>query len=664
MKRIKSLLYRVLLTVAVLAAQSCVNDFDDDCNRPLLSGEVKVRFSMTFDRTGDATSRAGVWNPNEPCPGSEFDRTVNLDSKFINIILIDPITGEIIHVNLDSGYQFNPVTGGYDMEGTFNLDGRRWTAGKYRVMILANYWNKNSTPEIKACANLRQLQPALDELYVDWYDKVGKWNSKNVPNIPMWGVGETNLHLDGKHDENLGSIAMLRAIAKVKIALDPKIKEQGYTLASVTVNKYNQKANCLPAGWLTATQTRDPLVANDAPFNPRSSSASGLTITAPGDFEESTEDGSIVFYLPEYKVSDSDTEHVKLSVTVNDKNGVPITFPDAMEIDNSVTGGAYTQSVYNVVRNHFYLFNIDGVNLGEFSYRAQCWNYVPSEIGWNPVSFTFTATDPEATDCYVTSPNYPKNKNTIESGTAYADYKFTLTSPKGAVWRAFLVQKDKKGNEVYYSGDKLISDDEIYPGLTLDNAANTPTGFFFGTGNDDGNNKKAVTTGIARDEEYIIKVGTRLNSVNFSGSKPEMMVTGQDENGNDIFDTSIMKNNDNARYWKEKGEVPTCYLVIKIALDGKKFSDELKINRPLSELTSSEKKKAQENYREYQFAGTPTRVEIRQLFPIKKKEDSASKLIIGINSSDEVYKTHTWWSYPMGHKNAPAGTETNTETNP
>lgn len=657
----------MLLTVAVLAAQSCVNDFDPDCNRSLLSGEVKVRFSMTFDgsevfaRSSRAESDAGVWNPNAPlCPGSEFDRSVNLDPKFINIILIDPVTGEIIHVDLNSGYQFDASQRRYDVEGTFNLDGRRWTTGTYRAMILANYWNKNSTPEIKACANLRQLQPVLDNLYVDWYNSSG-WNSKNVPNIPMWGVGETRLHLDGEQDEDLGSIDMLRAIAKVKITLDPTIKEKGYTLASVTVNKYNKKANCLPAGWLTATKTSDPSVANDAPFNPRSSSASELTITAPGDFEESANDGSIVFYLPEIEASGSD--RIKLSVTVNDKNGVPVTFPDAMEIDNSiVAGGAYTKSVYNVVRNHFYLFNIDGVNLGEFSYRAQCWNYVPSEIGWNPVSFTFTATDPEATDCYVTSPNYPKNKNTIESGTAYADYKFTLTSPKGAVWRAFLVQKDIKGNEVYYSGDKFISDNEIYPGLTLDNAANTPTGFFFGTGNDDENNKKAVTTGIARDEEYIIKVGTRLNSINFSGSKPEMMVTGQDENGNDIFDTSLMKNNPNANYWKEKGEVPTCYLVIKIALDGKKFSEELKINRPLSELTSSEKKKAQENYREYQFAGTPTRVEIRQLFPIKKKEDSASKLIIGINSSDEVYKTHTWWSYPMGHKNAPANTET--ETNP
>lgn len=647
MKRIKSLLYRVLLTVAVLAAQSCVNDFDDDCNRPLLSGEVKVRFSMTFDRTGESgarSSRAGVWNPDAPLHcGSEFDRTVNLDSKFINIILIDPVTGEIIHVNLDSGYQFNPVTGGYDMEGTFNLDGRTWTAGKYRVMILANYWNKNSTPEIKACANLRQLQPVLDELYVDWYDKVGKWNSKNVPNIPMWGVGETRLHLDGKHDENLGSIDMLRAIAKVKITLDSKIKEKGYTLASVTVNNYNRKANCLPAGWLTATQTRDPSVANDAPLNPHTPSESRLTITAPGDFEESAEDGSIVFYLPEYKVSGS--ERIKFSVTVNDKNGVPITFPDAMEIDNSViTGGAYTQSVYNVVRNHFYLFNIDGVNLGEFSYRAQCWNYVPSEIGWNPVSFTFTAKDTESTHGFITFPSYSSSDkeedDLIKNETSFADYTFTLKEPKGAVWQAFLVQD---GIEYPAGGNFILNGGK----------ADTPTGFFFGVGNDDKNNQKAVSTGIARDKAYMIKVGTRLRSTDFNENKNPIY-----EEGTPTYaygSLSVMQLNDAAVAWKEKGEVPVCYLIIKIALDGKKFSECLEIN-------PADKKGT---FAPYKFAGDASRIEIRQLFPFyssKKTGNDYSKLNIGINSSEEAYKTHTWWSYPMGHKNAPANTET--ETNP
>lgn len=635
MKRIKSLLYRVLLTVAVLVAQSCVNDFDPDCNRSLLSGEVKVRFSMTFDHSEvfARSSRAGVWNPDAPLHcGSEFDRSVNLDPKFINIILIDPVTGEIIHVDLNSGYQFDASQRRYDVEGTFNLDGRRWTAGTYRVMILANYWNKNSTPEIKACANLRQLQPVLDNLYVDWYSEDKSWNKSNVPNIPMWGVGETRLHLDGEQDEDLGSIDMLRAIAKVKITLDPTIKEKGYTLASVTVNKYNKKANCLPAGWLTATKTSDPSVANDAPFNPRSSSASELTITAPGDFEESANDGSIVFYLPEIEASGSD--RIKLSVTVNDKNGVPVTFPDAMEIDNSiVAGGAYTKSVYNVVRNHFYLFNIDGVNLGEFSYRAQCWNYVPSEIGWNPVSFTFTAKkdDSEAKNGFITYPTYPDNDGgLIENSTSFADYTFTLKEPKGAVWQAFLVQD---GIEYPAGGNFTLNGGK----------ADTPSGFFFAPGNEDGSNQKSVSTGIARNEPYYIKVGTRLRTTDFDGNKPHY------EDGS----TSIIQLNDSAIVWKNKGEVPVCYLIIKIALDGKKFSECLEIN-------PADKKGT---FAPYKFAGDVSRIEIRQLFPFySNKNKNDNELSIGINSTKEDYKTHTWWSYPMGHKNAPANTET--ETNP
>ena len=90
------------------------------------------------------------------------------------------------------------------------------------------------------------------------------------------------------------------------------------TVASVSythlVNKYNKEANCLPAGWLTATKTSDPSVANDAPFNPRSSSESELTINAPGDFEESANDGSIVFYLPEIEASGSDLSLIHILI--------------------------------------------------------------------------------------------------------------------------------------------------------------------------------------------------------------------------------------------------------------------------------------------------------------------------------------------------------------
>lgn len=639
------------MTVALIMtamAQSCVNDFDDDCNKTTRPGEVKLRFTIQLDNMSETFSRAGdgVWNPSDPTEaGSKFDNKILMNSndiRWLHVILIKD-NGDLLHLNIDSGYQFNPTIKGYEMMGTIDVsaDPDKWEPGEYRIMVLANFRERianTGDTHFNTYTTLADLKSAIDKFSVDWFNASSDWESKgfrnanNVPAIPMWGMTTATLKLDGNVVDNF-SVQMLRSVAKVKIELTDRLKDAGYKITDCTVDNLYRKSYGLPAGWDTATKTVDAAQSSyDAAFHPNSSTRyTSLTVTAPGASGEYDDDETLVFYLPEWDAT-ATKDLTSVTMKINVTNDIGETESCLVDIDNSWLGtGNYANDTHNVNRNHLYKFTIDkDITEGVLSYKLECWNLVESAIGWDPTGrYEFYSTDTEGKYGYVSFPSYPssKSKDAIENTTSFADYTFTLTGPTGAVWKAFLVE----------DGVEYTAEDRFTVG---GGAANTPNGFFFGVGNDDGNNNKAVSTGIARSAAYNVKVGTRLRTVDFdvSSNYPTML--------ND----TIMQLNAAAQEWKDRGEVPTCYLVIKVAIDGKNFSDVLKINpKEKGEFTTDLK-----------FAGTETHIEIRNLFHVyqsKAKGSDNSKLVKGIHNTDPIFKEYTWWDYPMGHKDAPAETE-------
>lgn len=642
----------MIAAVMGMAFQSCVNDFDDDCNKPSRPGEVKVSFTLRLGDMGASLSRAGegVWNPSGPSEaGSTFDNFMKMNedsTRWLHVVFIKE-NGDLLHLNIDKGYQFNPTLKGYEMIGTLDLsaDPDNWEPGEYRVMVLANFRERLKHSEmskdvhVNTFKTLAALKTEIEKKQsVDWYNKSSDWNNKgyrnagNVPAIPMWGMTTTTLKLDGNTVDNF-SVQLLRSVAKVKIELTPRLKEAGYKLVECSVDALNYKANPLPKGWNEAKNTVDiSRSAYDAALNPNSGgTAKNLPVPLPGFLTEYDDEETIVFYLPEWNSSGS-SDSVTINLKVKDDLGMTQTC--SMGIDNYVLGQANYTSRYSVNRNHLYKFTVDKeITEGELSYKLECWNLVESTIGWNPVNFTFTSGDSEAEYGAIAFPSYPsdKNKNQIANTTSYADYTFTLQSPVGAVWKAFLVE-----DGVEYSADSTFS---VGTG-----AANTPSGFFFGVGNDDESNNKAASTGIARQKAYNIKVGTRLKAVEHDGTTP---------NAGTVAPDTLLILNDDALAWKKRREVPTCYLIIKVALDGKNFSETLAINPEISNTGG--------DFYPYKFAGDACRIQIRQLFPFYKSKSSSDegRLIKGINNTESAYRINTWWDYPMGYKNG-----VNTETNP
>lgn len=638
----------------VVCLQACVNDFGDCPDST--PGIVKLRFNLNLGALGHITRADGIWNPSgETDFGSSFDNAIMVNDdniKWLHVMIINS-DGDLLHLNLNEGFQLNPNEGGYDMTATLDFSDpevrAKWQPGEYRVMVLANFRNRKADTQFSSYSNIDELYNEINDHNVDWFNKNGDditRNNSTIPCIPMWGMTKAWFNFDGVSMQTF-SIDLLRAVAKVKLLLTPKLQDAGYRIVDCKVDNLYRKIYGLPEGWKDAERTSDMSQSNyDAAFHANTGTryTNMVVKESTNPPSENDGDGSLVFYLPEWDATKTkNLTSVTIEAQVADDLGN--IEKCSLTISNESLGrDNYQNDIHNVNRNHLYQFTLDkDISEGELSYKLECWNLQESAIGWNPPSWLFTDNDSEAEWGYVSLPSYSsdKNKILIENTTAFADYEFTLTGPEGAVWKAFLVED---GIE-YSAEDKFVSDP-----ANLDikySNANTPHGFFFGVGNDDKNNQKAASTGIARKEKYNIKVGTRLQTTDFSDKTPETLM-----NEDDTSDDSILKLNYAGNYWKEKGEVPTCYLIIKIALDGKNFSDPIPIN-PLKDDPAQKSRTA--HFKTYRYAGDATRIEIRQLPPFYtyKTNHDNGKFVIGKNNEGNDYSEHTWWDYPMGHKDAP-----------
>lgn len=680
----------ICLLLIALLAQSCVNDYDACEDDRLLTGEVNVRFTLKMDAPPGG-SRSGVWNPNGTGDsGSSFDRAIHdaNGNQWLYVIVINDATGAIAPITIktnDGGnnYMYNSEHGGYDIDATIDFGDNKgdWTAGEYRIMAFVNLRLRETDSGEKKVLDARtmsDLKSAIGNRPIDWYNNLGDHEKKgirntgNFPNIPMWGVTTTRLFLDGINTETF-TIDLLRSLAKVKLELNDKLKDAGFRLVSAEVSKWNKKSNCLPANWDVSTGTSDKSVKYDAAFNVNRSKYEKLVVDAPGVSGEYDDDESLVFYLPEWDAKNDGA--VTLTVTLQDATGglvgpfsTDVSGKDITITNEPLGSSRYGNNINNVNRNHVYNFEFDyDVEFGTLSYKLNCWDYSASGIGWNPTSYSFFSDDLEGKAGFLTFPAYPSDnkKDEIENNSSFADYEFALTEPEGAVWKAFLVQEDINGVERCYSvddvirtgnGESTVDSLKPYEGLVFSNTANTPTGFFFQIGNEDyAPNQKAVTTGIARPEPYRIKVGTRLSTTDYADGNPIL------EDGSPVYEKgnkATMALNSNGEYWKTKNDVPKCYLVIKVALDGKHFSEELKINPA-----------GTGDYEPYTFAGSETRIELRQLCPfyVSKETHNNDRLSRGNTpKNDSDYLKYCWWGLPESHKDyvapEPDGPETDKET--
>lgn len=560
------------------------------------SGDTQVSFVLSLSNAGIPTR--ATWGDNYTSEeGNGYENRIDPDD--VQVMLFNASGAHVATVEILSYYPLNDGSADYRFIGSVTAEDGTLTAGQsYKLMVFANCETITDTSNLGALSFNYNAQNVINESQL----------------IPMWGVITKTLTLEKGKQEDLGTIDLLRAMAKIEINLADAISGT-HTINVATLSKYNNQGYCLPKNYAAVMNTKEleqETGNNKDTFNPYEETQVSLNLA----FSYSNDKKTAWLYIPEYN---NDTNAATISITLSDGTTGTLEFRDYAD-------GAATGNTHNIVRNHIYRYTVN-VETGKLTvqYKALPWNLVETSIGWMPQPADYAPAtskdypfnggdkwkeflagnnyillptrtfkdyptmqnlfhylyktpdegDDEAKFCFVCRPGYVDNTehDKLKDGSGGARYFFLLTGPKGATWEAHLTNTE----DFAFSTTK---EDNVF-------TYNTEYG-------NDGSIYKA-THGIARQKPYVIQIIAK----------------------NDY--TKDMKFGDESltdwgkKKWYGQQVVDTEFYITVRLTDGTEY--ELTINPSYSQITDGDLKSDNKfMYKDRRrYAGTDTRIWIRQL---------------------------------------------------
>lgn len=414
---------------------------DDATCITLEEGSHKVTFTLAVEDASSGTRAAWSEGYQEDV-GTSYDNRIALNG--LQVLFYDSnnrYVGEVenlMHIAVSqSEYKFSG-----------DITGLPFVVGeKYKVMVLAN------SPEYKQ--DLGSLNFSIENiLYPNGY-------------LPMWGVATMtpqNVEL-----QDIGTINLLRSVAKVEVVLSAEMIERGYTLDAASMRHYNTNGYCVPNGWNGVESTLQ--LDQDNCMNAYHSHVDNSIL-----FVEGVNQKSRWLYVPEFNVLHTAINRPLISVTLGDGTLVPLSFNDAISFGDYNNGVMVPGTEYNIVRNHIYRFTISGISAGiEVEYEVLPWNdggtWERGEFAYptyhNPV-MPEIPTDSESSINITSHPVMAYNNSNPEDG-AFSVW-FKMESPSGQKWLPIVNKAATDYNiVVYQDGTKVYdnSDEIMYPATNL-----------------------------------------------------------------------------------------------------------------------------------------------------------------------------------------------------
>lgn len=298
---------------------SCSQEEDDPTQE---SRKAQVVFTLALD--GQSSGSRGTWEEYSPSDiGEGIDNRINPDQFHVQIIAGGKTYTVSNILTLSKGDNVYEFIGEVSVEAS---------ATNAKIMVYANMDSPTT--------------PTFGTSYTST-------NPYGVQYIPMWGVQTVSLSLTpGTRTTLTEPIYLLRAMAKVEINLTA----EGYTLEGVTLNRYNPTGYNLPAGAADVENTKKLHYDNEnlLSFNPS-------TTTSGEDLNFNVNNNHLVFYLPEVANSADENE---LVMTLSLKKGTETITLQApyLYFRQYTDGKAEGATPFDVVRNHWYKYNITAIN--------------------------------------------------------------------------------------------------------------------------------------------------------------------------------------------------------------------------------------------------------------------------------------------------------------
>ena len=322
--------YKSTLTVSLmfclLSTMSC--GFDDGYdNEGQNDNAVMVAFRMSYANGNTRAANEG-WDDYDPKDdGTAYENAINTEQLQIKVCDENgTIIGDVDNViAINNGTDTNPE---YSITGTWENAADKLSKAK-KIMVFANCGTSIVTP-----GNIQNL--AFTRASTTQY-------------IPMWGVTTLTNELVVGKSNNLGTIDMLRSLAKVKVRLADGMKARKYSLGAMQLNNYNTSGYTLPLTYNTAASTAAIRFGNSLHAN--SSWAQSIAMT--GNADE-----SIMLYIPEYDNINAATDR-KATISLQLMRDGEEEGNYTLHFCNYTPEGAPdAASTYNIQRNHYYEYTV------------------------------------------------------------------------------------------------------------------------------------------------------------------------------------------------------------------------------------------------------------------------------------------------------------------
>lgn len=322
--------YKSTLTVSLmfclLSTMSC--GFDDGYdNEDQNDDAVRVAFRMSYANGNTRAANEG-WDDYDPKDdGTAYENAINTEQLQIKVCDENgTIIGDVENViAINNGTDTNPE---YSITGTWENAADKLSKAK-KIMVFANCGTSIVTPD-----NIQNLAFA---------------RSATTQYIPMWGVTTLTNELVVGKSNNLGTIDLLRSLAKVKVKLADGMKSRKYSLGAMQLNNYNTSGYTLPLTYNTVASTAAIRFGNSLHAN--SSWAQSITMT-------NNDDESIMLYIPEYDNINAATDR-KATISLQLMRDGEEEGNYTLHFCNYTPEGAPdAASTYNIQRNHYYEYTV------------------------------------------------------------------------------------------------------------------------------------------------------------------------------------------------------------------------------------------------------------------------------------------------------------------
>lgn len=322
--------YKSTLTVSLmfclLSTMSC--GFDDGYgNEDQNDNAVMVAFRMSYANGNTRAANEG-WDDYDPKDdGTAYENAINTEQLQIKVCDENgTIIGDVENViAINNGTDTNPD---YSITGTWENAADKLSKAK-KIMVFANCGTSIVTP-----GNIQNL--AFTRASTTQY-------------IPMWGVTTLTNELVMGKSNNLGTIDMLRSLAKVKVKLADGMKARKYSLGAMQLNNYNTSGYSLPMTYNTVASTA--AIRFDNSLHANSSWAQSIAMT-------NNDDESIMLYIPEYDNINAATDR-KATISLQLKRDGKEEGNYTLHFCNYTAEGAPdAASTYNIQRNHYYEYTV------------------------------------------------------------------------------------------------------------------------------------------------------------------------------------------------------------------------------------------------------------------------------------------------------------------